>query len=163
VLGASACLRVAVVWSQHVVDALYVDSTVWQVVTSHDLPASERLAACRLATGTPYCTVLLFDRFIRLPFWSDRDYGRSVGGEGTSAGATRRSRVANLQETPMIERITAFRARDRHVAYSERVPFREPRPFEATRDGVSLIPTRSHLVPVRLRRHSSRRVPPTGS
>jgi hypothetical protein len=162
-LGASACLRVAVVWSQHVVDALYVDSTVWQVETSHDLPACERLAACLLATGTPYCTVLLFDRFISLPLLLGSRLRTIRRGRRDESGATRRSRVANLQETPMIERITAIRAHDRSVAYSGGRSFREPRPFEATRDGVSLIPARSHLVPVRLRRHSSRREPPTGS
>jgi hypothetical protein len=58
----------AVVCSQQVGDALYVESTVTQSATSHRLPAAARFAACLPATGTPYCTEALFDLFIRIPF-----------------------------------------------------------------------------------------------
>jgi len=63
------------VWSQHVGELLYVESTVSHPGNSQSLPARSRRAACLFACGAPYCTVLLLDLFILILPCSDRGCG----------------------------------------------------------------------------------------
>jgi hypothetical protein len=75
VFGASGCFGVAAVWSQHVAEALYVDSSVPHSGNAHRLPARSLCTACLPVCGTPYWTVLLFDLFIVILPCSDRGCG----------------------------------------------------------------------------------------